>query len=127
MTNHFELLKKLDPIILDNEYVFCTFLSSTYDDYAKFNPLASFNEKEGLTLVIQKEIAKLNSLEFNGVFKCISLNLISSLSSVGLTASISKVLADNGISANMYAGYYHDHIFVQLDKVNDAFKLLCDN
>ena len=127
MTNQFKELKNLDPVLLEDEYVFCTFLSSIYGDHSKLNPIASFNEKEGLTLVVKKEIAKFNNLEFKGTFKCISLNLISSLTSVGLTALISKALADNEISANIYAGYYHDHIFVPLEKANDALKLLCEN
>lgn len=125
MTNQFKELKNLNPVLLEDEYVFCTFLSSIYGDHSKLNPIASFNEKEGLTLVVKKEIAKFNNLEFKGTFKCISLNLISSLTSVGLTALISKALADNEISTNIYAGYYHDHIFVPLEKANDAFKLLC--
>lgn len=127
MTNQFKELKNLNPVLLEDEYVFCTFLSSIYGDHNKLNPIASFIEKEGLTLVVKKEIAKFNNLEFKGTFKCISLNLISSLTSVGLTALISKALADNEISANIYAGYYHDHIFVPLEKANDAFKLLCEN
>ena len=127
MTNQFKELKNLNPVLLEDEYVFCTFLSSIYGDHNKLNPIASFNEKEGLTLVVKKEIAKFNNLEFKGTFKCISLTLISSLTSVGLTALISKALADNEISANIYAGYYHDHIFVPLEKANDAFKLLCEN
>ena len=127
MTNQFKELKNLNPVLLEDEYVFCTFLSSIYGDHSKLNPIASFNEKEGLTLVVKKEIAKFNNLEFKDTFKCISLNLISSLTSVGLTALISKALADNEISANIYAGYYHDHIFVPLNNANDAFKLLCEN
>ena len=127
MTDQFKELKNLNPVLLEGEYVFCTFLSSIYGDHNKLNPIASFNEKEGLTLVVKKESAKLNNLEFNDTFKCISLNLISNLTSVGLTALISKVLADNEISANIYAGYYHDHIFVPLEKANDALKLLCEN
>ena len=124
MTNQFKELKNLNPVLLEDEYVFCTFLSSIYGDHNKLNPIASFNEKEGLTLVVKKEIAKFNNLEFKDTFKCISLNLISSLTSVGLTALISKALADNEISANIYEGYYHDHIFVPLEKANDALKLL---
>ncbi|MDA7763906.1 ACT domain-containing protein [Pelagibacterales bacterium] len=127
MTNQFKELKNLNPVLLEDEYVFCTFLSSIYGDHNKLNPIASFNEKEGLTLVVKKKIAKFNNLEFKGTFKCISLNLISSLTSIGLMALISKALADNEISANIYAGYYHDHIFVPLEKANDAFKLLCEN
>ena len=127
MTDQFKELKNLNPVLLEGEYVFCTFLSSIYGDHDKLNPIASFTEKEGLTLVVKKESAKLNNLEFNDTFKCISLNLISSLTSIGLTALISKVLADNEISANIYAGYYHDHIFVPLEKANEALKLLCEN
>ena len=127
MTNQFKEVKNLNPVLLEDEYVFCTFLSSIYGDHDKLNPIASFNEKEGLTLVVKKESAKLNNLEFDDTFKCISLNLISSLTTIGLTALISKVLADNEISANIYAGYYHDHIFVPLEKANDALKLLCEN
>ena len=127
MTNQFKELKNLNPVLLEDEYIFCTFLSSIYGDHNKLNPIASFIEKEGLTLVVKKETAKLNNLEFKDTFKCISLNLVSSLTSVGLTALISKVLADNEISANIYAGYYHDHIFVPLERASDAFKLLCEN
>ena len=36
----------------------------------------------------------------------------SELSAVGLTAAFARVLGDAGISANVIAGYYHDHIFV---------------
>ena len=58
MTNQFKDLKNLNPVLLEDEYVFCTFLSSIYGDHSKLNPIASFNEKEGLTLVVKKEIAK---------------------------------------------------------------------
>ena len=57
----------------------------------------------------------------------ISLNLIYSLTGVGLTAKISKILADNEISANIYAGFYHDHIFVQKEMSQKAMKLLCES
>ena len=69
----------------------------------------------------------MNNLNYEGVFKCISLNLISSLTVTGLTAKISKILADNEISANIYAGFYHDHIFVPKEMSQKALKLLRDS
>ena len=122
-----EKFNSLEPKVLIDDYVFCNFPLSYYGDHIKLKPIASFNEKEGLTLVIQKETAKLNNLYYEGVFKCISLNLTSSLTDVGLTARISKILADNKISANIYAGFYHDHIFVQKEMSQKALKLLCES
>ena len=33
MTNQFKELKNLNPVLLEDEYVFCTFLSSIYGDH----------------------------------------------------------------------------------------------
>jgi hypothetical protein len=50
----------------------------------------------------------------------------SSLEAVGLTAAVSKKLADKGISANVIAAYYHDHIFVQSAKAEEALYALTE-
>jgi len=42
----------------------------------------------------------------------ITLEVHSSLEAVGLTAAVSQALASEAISANIMAGYFHDHIFV---------------
>lgn len=119
-----ELLKTLSPELNDSEYVFCTFNNGKYGDYAHLNPIASFEEKEGLTLVITSFMAKKNKIESSNPMKCITLNVYSDLEAIGLTAAISKILANHGISANIFAGFFHDHVFVQKDKAYQAIKLL---
>jgi hypothetical protein len=46
------------------------------------------------------------------------------LDAVGLTAAFSSKLAEHGISANVIAGYFHDHIFVQKEHAEKAIAAL---
>ena len=50
--------------------------------------------------------------------------LLKNMRPVGLTAAFSKVLAENNISCNVVAGYYHDHIFVMKVDADKAMGLL---
>ena len=119
-----KLLANLSPQLDSREYVFCTFKESTYGDYAELNPIASFLETEGLTLVIARDSADSEGIGYQGIFKRITLNIYSSLEAVGLTAAVSSLLAEHGISTNMIAGYFHDHIFVGAADAERAVALL---
>ena len=48
----------------------------------------------------------------------------SSLAAVGLTAAVAAALADHGISANVVAAFYHDHIFVPAERAEEALAAL---
>lgn len=122
-----KILATLSPQLDSREYVFCTFQNSAYGDYAQLQPLATFMEEEGLTLVVEKNSADREGIECQPVFKRISLNVHSSLEAVGLTAAVSSLLADQGISTNMIAAYYHDHIFVPAADAQQALTLLQAN
>jgi len=119
-----KLLASMEPVVLSDEYVFCTLQDGKYGDFADYCPLFSFSESEGLTLVLTKSNADRAELQYDSIFKRITLTVHSSLDAVGLTAAVSGKLAENGISANVVAGYFHDHIFVQAEKINAAYKLL---
>lgn len=123
-TNLDLLLKGMTPTLMEGEFIFTTIPNGKYGQYIHFHPLASFVEDEGLTLIVPKEEADRNSLNYQGVFRCITLKIHSSLDAVGLTAKVSGKLADNGISANVMAAYFHDHIFIQSDKADKALKAL---
>jgi len=118
-----ELLKSMQPALLEPEYVFCTVIGELVD-YVSLNPVATFIEAEGLTLVLEKAVAEKARLQFEGTFRQITLTVHSSLEAVGLTAAVSNKLAEKGISANVIAAYYHDHIFVQSSKAQMALLAL---
>ncbi|ART83739.1 transporter [Oceanisphaera profunda] len=106
-----ELLASMNPILIDDEFVFCT-VPGSLAQYLELAPVASFVEAEGLTLVVSKAAALKANLSFDGAFRQITLTVHSSLAAVGLTAAVSTQLASKGISANVIAAFYHDHIFV---------------
>lgn len=118
-----ELLRSMTPEIQIGEYVFCT-VGGNYADYIHLNPLASFVESEGLTLILSVEAAEKAQLAYESKFKQITLTVHSSLDAVGLTAAVATKLSSYGISANVVAAYYHDHIFVQSEKANETLLAL---
>lgn len=122
--NLIKLLASMKPILLEEEYVFCTISGAKYGDYAETSPLASYLESEGLTLLLTKDNAEKANLKYEGIFKGITLTIHSSLEAVGLTAAVSSKLAEKGISANVIAAYYHDHIFVPAEKAEMAVAAL---
>lgn len=114
-----QLLQSMNPTLAEAEFVFCT-VSGVLKDYLDLNPAATFIEAEGLTLVVERSVAEKAGLSFEGSYRQITLTVHSSLEAVGLTAAVANKLASKGISANVIAAYYHDHIFVQTSKAKAA-------
>lgn len=123
-TNLDKLLKSMEPELSQEQYIFCTFKDAQYGDYTKDAPWAVITEREGLTFIFKKEIADKGGFQYEGVFKRITLQVHSSLDAVGLTAAVSAKLAEKGISANVIAAFYHDHVFVQTEKAEKAMLAL---
>lgn len=119
------LLTSMSPKLMAGEFIFCT-VQGEYEQYAQLNPLATFRESEGLTLVVNKEAAMAAGLTFEACFKQITLTVHSSLEAVGLTAAVAAKLTEFNISANVIAGYYHDHVFVPTDKAQLALTALAE-
>ncbi len=120
------LLQNLSPLLLDGEFVFCSFADAAYGDFAELCPVAAVREAEGLTLVIPESVAASRGLDYESVFRAITLRVHSSLDAVGLTAAFAGKLTEHGISANVIAGYYHDHIFVQAADAEKALAALTE-
>ena len=116
------LLAGMSPHLDDAEWMFVTL---TKEDAQPLMPLAiaSFREEEGMTLVLPRSAGS-DLGQAIGPMMRITLEIHSSLEAVGLTAAVAGALAADGISANVIAAYYHDHIFVPSASADRALAIL---
>jgi hypothetical protein len=116
------LLKTMKPRHNIGDYVFCVvndLTTVTIDD-----AVLLFKEQEGNTIVIKKELADSLKLDYSFIASWITLTVHSSLAAVGLTAAFSTALSEEGISCNVVAAFYHDHIFVDKKDTEKAIGIL---
>jgi hypothetical protein len=121
-TNLHALLKNMHPQLNEGEYVFCT-----VDNHFTITPgsiVCLFKETEGTTLILNKQTADALHLPYSYVAAWITLTVHSSLQATGLTAAFSTALAKAGISCNVVAAFYHDHIFVDKKDGEKAIAVL---
>ncbi len=104
------LIRSMEPALNPGEYVFTSVQDITAIDPAQI--IALIREPEGISLIL----AEADALRYNlpVLFRCvwITLTVHSDLAAVGLTAAFAQALGSAGISCNVVAGAYHDHIFV---------------
>ncbi|AWV96814.1 acetyltransferase [Arcticibacterium luteifluviistationis] len=121
-TNLETLLKSMKPKHNVGEFVFCK--TENLEQINLSQIIMTFKEEESITLITEKEIADKLNLEYSFVASWITLTVHSSLEAVGLTAAFSNALSKNGISCNVVAAYYHDHIFVDKKDTEKAMDVL---
>ncbi|SDR39153.1 ACT domain-containing protein [Pseudovibrio sp. Tun.PSC04-5.I4] len=124
LTDLQELLASLRASVSEEGYVFASFPNGSIHELAEYSPLGLFWENEGLTAILSVENAGKAGVETEPCFRRISLAVHSSLEAVGLTAALSNALSEAGISANVVAAYYHDHIFVPDERAEAALAAL---
>jgi uncharacterized protein len=113
------LITSLQPVVRAGEYVFVS-LTRTPDVDCE----ATIREDEGVTCVVRRSIADDQGWAYDFVAGWITLEVHSALAAVGLTAAVSQALTSQGISCNVIAGYFHDHLLVPIDRVTDATRAL---
>ena len=121
-TNLQILLKSMNPILHEGEYVFCTL--EKIDAIDPNDLVMTFRETEGTTIILRKETADNLNLKYDFVAAWITLTVHSSLEAVGLTAAFATALSQKGISCNVVSGYYHDHLFVSAKNAERTMETL---
>ena len=108
----------IDPVLDPETYVFA---SIQQDEAIPPTAVALIREAEGITVVVPNGTA----LSPQSIpMRRITLNIVTSLEMVGLTAHVARALSDEGIPANIVAGFHHDHIFVPAKMADRAMDIL---
>ncbi|MEJ3654552.1 ACT domain-containing protein [Actinomycetes bacterium KLBMP 9759] len=116
-----ELISGLAPQLREGVHVFASVPRGTR---LQVEPVATFEEDEGRTLVLREDDAVAAGI--TGEYRCawITLTVSSSLAAVGLLARVTGALAAHGISVNPVSGFHHDHLFVPYELAADAMRVL---
>ncbi|RWC92897.1 MAG: ACT domain-containing protein [Mesorhizobium sp.] len=119
------LLASMTPHLLPDVHVFATLAPGAAMPEG-LDPVMSFREQEGLTLIAKEDQARAAGID--GIFRCrmITLNIHSSLEAVGFLAAITTRLAAAGMGVNPVSAFYHDHLFVPADRAEEAMVLLME-
>lgn len=114
------LLASMEPVLAESRLVFCT----TPKPPPGLHPVVTVREAEGTTLVLERDEADRAGLAYTYVAAMVTLRVHSALDAVGLTAAVATELAVHGLSCNVVAGFFHDHVFVGYDDRHTAVDLL---
>jgi hypothetical protein len=117
-----ELLRNLEPVLAPGTYVFASVPGGS--DVAGLEPLATFREAEGLSLILEEGRALAAGLRSLFRAAWIILEVPSDLHAVGLTAPVAAALTRAGISCNVVAAACHDHLFVPFEDAAEAMAVL---
>ena len=113
------LLQSMKPEMQEGVFVFCT-LPEGKAIPASLEPVHIFREREGTAFVVRREEADVAGLPYQFASRLITLTVHSSLEAVGFLAAITAPLAEAGISVNAVSAFYHDHLFVPVERAEDA-------
>jgi|KBSSwiStaDraftv2_1062776.scaffolds.fasta_scaffold287773_1 RimJ/RimL family protein N-acetyltransferase len=117
-----DLLRLLAPRLHEGTFAFCLCPRNAVASW--FEPVATFHEPEGCSIIVAESTAKRAHLPILFRAAWITLHVRSELHAVGLTAAVATALAEAGIACNVVAAVSHDHLFVPADSADRALAIL---
>lgn len=119
------LLATLEPRLHPGTWIFAV-LPEDHEaaELTDLDPLATFREEEGLTVIVEEARARVAGLDALFRASWITLAVHSDLEAVGLTAAVATALAEAGIPCNVLAAAHHDHLFVPVAEGERAMGVL---
>lgn len=117
------LLREMQPCLHPQAVGFISLDKETLSSL-QLNPIATFWEEEGITVVLPHSQAEQLNLPVEGCWAWITLQIHSALDAVGFLAVVTSALAEAGISVNVYSAFYHDHLFVPWEDRLQAMEVL---
>ena len=82
-------------------------------------------EDEATTKIVERGVADDNGLSYSFVAAWITCTIESDLEAIGMTAAMSRALADADIACNVLAASRHDHLLVPWHRRDEAVAILC--
>lgn len=122
MSDPARLRRTMAPYLHPETFVFATLADRTVpEDLA---PLCAFDEREGRTVIVEAHAASRHALRHEFACRQITLTVHSDLAAVGFIAAVAAALASAGIPCNVVSAFHHDHLFVPLDRAEEAMAAL---
>lgn len=115
------LLATMEPVLWEMPFAYALLPQGHLPPEDGF---AVIREAEGVSVIAPCDSLAARDIPFDGLWARISLKVHSALDAVGLTAAVAGALTREGISANVVAGFHHDHVFVPWDRRDAALAAL---
>ena len=114
------LIRSMSPRLEPGVFVF----ASAQAIPAGIEPVMTFREAEGMTLIVPRDQAKAAGQSMAFPSRMITLEIASSLEAVGFLAAITAELARAGIAVNPVSAFHHDHLFVPEARADETMAIL---
>ncbi|OBT39848.1 hypothetical protein VE00_09107 [Pseudogymnoascus sp. WSF 3629] len=118
------LLSTMTFTLSPTTYVYLTTTLPLPPLLSTLDPILTFREREGTTLITTLDLATAHGHEYTYACRVITLEIHSSLEAVGFMAVISMGLTERGCSANVVSAFFHDHLFVPVGMEGVAMEVL---